>query len=458
MVEEIIINFISNFKMDDIDSEIIEKAKHHILDTIGVTVAANCDYIGESLNAFYRDFLPPGKIHVIGSSLRLPLIDAVFFNGTLAHALDYDDSSWTLIGHPSAVITPTALAVGEYVGASGEKILGSYILGTEVACKMGVVLEPYLYERGWHATSAIGVLGAAVTASYLLNLDEKKFRMALGIASSSASGLRKNFGTMTKPYHAGMAARNGVVAACLAKSGFTSNENALCGEGGYASTLAGITCTEDIHSKLRNSLGNPYEIITPGFFVKPYPSCAATHSAIDAMLSIMLEEKINPEQIETVEVGSGRVGPIMLTYHRPQKGFEGKFCMPYVIAEAILRKKVGIDSFTTEQVKRPEAQRMMDKIKFYIHPELEKKPISEAPAILKVNLKDGRKLTKRVDLAKGNPNNPLSFEDLLEKYRDCTSRVLDSTKIKQSAEHILNMEELKSIDNLMVLVTKEQML
>jgi 2-methylcitrate dehydratase PrpD len=428
-----------------IREEHYQRAIDHILDTIGVGVAGQTDPIAQALFHYSENTAQKGSNTILGSKADTSVENAAFVNGILCHALDYDDSSWRLIGHPSTVVLPAVLAVAEQMDVTGQELLTAYIIGTEVSCKLGVSVEPDLYQAGWHATSTVGVLGAAAGAGYLLGLNLEQMVNAFGIAASSACGLRRNFGTMTKPYHAGIAARNGVSAAYLAKYGLSSSPHALDHEMGYVEnfTRGRTVAGQQLH------LGEPFDLMEPGFFLKPYPSCAATHTAIDAMLSLVKEYQFQSQDVDSIYAGSGPVGPVMLFYRRPETGAQGKFCMPFVLAAAVVNGQVGLDTFSEEFVKNQQILHLMDKVEFKVDDSFLTRSVDEAPAKIQVKLKDGRVLEKVVEQATGSPAFPLSKEALLRKYRDCTGRVFDSVHVEKSLQLILSLQHLPGISMLM---------
>lgn len=190
------------------------------------------------------------------------------------------------------------------------------------------------------------------------------------------------------------------------------------------------------------SPGNPFDVESPGFFVKPYPSCAATHTAIDGLLALVRQHGFTGEEVVSVQIGSGPVGPIMLIHNRPNTGYEGKFSMPFVAAMAIIEGRVGIDSFADEKVGDARVRRLIDKVSLYVEPTRANCGIDQAPAVVRVVLADGRELVTRVDEAAGSPAHPMSRERLIEKYRDCTSRVLPNAKVKRSVSVLAELENM----------------
>jgi 2-methylcitrate dehydratase PrpD len=446
--------FVTDTDFDSLGSELIEKGKEHVLDTLGVLVAASADSLMGILDGFLTDLGPGNQATILGAGRRTSVVNAALVNGILAHGLDYDDSSWRLIGHPSAAVLPAVLAIGEHQKKSGRDLLCAYLLGTEVSCKLGQAAEPELYEAGWHATGVVGVLGATAASAYLLRLTEAQLSMALGIGASLACGLRQNFGSLTKPFHAGAAAQHGVMAALLAKNGFTSNPDSLEGKSGFFHNFtAGKKSVQPIR------FGSPFDILTPGFFIKPYPSCAATHTAIEAALDLVHRYKIQPENVRKVQVGSGPVGPIMLVHRQPNTGFEGKFSMPFVVAMAIKDGKVGLESFTDENANHSLVRQLINKTEFYVDPKFAKRTIDEAPANVTITTTDGQKLAEAIEDPLGSPTRPLSGEALKSKFRDCLKRRVTSGNIDRAIELLAALEELPDVSKLiraLVPATKAQ--
>lgn len=438
--------FVLSKQFGDLEENVVTKAKQHIMDVLGVMIAAANDPIVNIIENYLEEAGGDSRSTVLGVGVKTSPVNAALANGILAHWLDYDDSSWRLIGHPSAAVLPAVLAVGEAWRKTGEDVITAYILGTEVSCKLGLSAEPQLYEAGWHATGAVGVLGAAAACGYLLKLSVEQLTNALGIAASMSGGLRQNIGSMTKPFHAGAAAQHGVTAALLAKHGFTSSISSLDGKWGFFHNLTCGTRKGEF-----SSAGQPFDIVDPGFFVKPYPSCAATHTAIDAVLALVKEYGITDDQVLNINIGSGPVGPVMLFHNRPRRGSEGKFSMPFVAAMAIIEKKVGLDTFLDSKVSNPRVLNLIDKTKFYVAPEFAEKSIDEAPAVVKVRLKDGRELVKKCEQPLGSPANPMSQAQLVDKFKECALRVLPSEKADKSK---LILEKLETIDNVNVLINE----
>ena len=440
--------FVINTRYRDLPQEAIDKGKERILDTLGCMIAGGNEEVASILLKHLEMAGGRPEATIIGFGCKTNVTNAALVNGTLGHALDFDDAQVSFHGHPSTVIFPAVLSLGEKLHCSGELILEAFIVGFEVACKVGRGTNPQLYNNGWHATSVVGVLGAALAAGKLLELDADETASALGVAASQACGLRANFGTMTKPFHAGKAAENGVVSALLAKSGFTASQQILEAKRGFCTTFS---VQYDL-DKIFENLGNPFDIVSPGVHTKPYPSCLATHPIIDATLSLAESYDIHPENVESVECGIAPSAFDMLMYSNPETGLQGKFSAQYAVTTALLYRKASLEQFTNKKVQDSKAQAMVQKVQVIVHPEIEE---AVPPAMVRIKLKDGREYTKRVDIATGNPEKPMSLNQITEKYKGCAEAFIDKDRIQESLDKILNFEKLVHINELIPLIVKK---
>jgi 2-methylcitrate dehydratase PrpD len=331
--------------------------------------------------------------------------DAALFNGTVAHALDYDDTNHPAYAHPSAVLVPALLAAARISGASGSDLIDGYIAGFEIFGKLGRAMNTQHYKRGWHATSSFGTLAAVVAVARILGLDRQKTVMALGIAASSASGLRANFGSMVKPLHAGYAARNGVLAGQLAREGFDASEVVLEHAYGYLSVFnAGIGF--DVDPLL--SLGESLEIQTEhGLALKPYPSCGATHPGIEAALALHAE--LNGEEIAGIEASVCEMAKTPL---------EGKFSLHFCVAAALVFGEVKLSTFTDAKVMDPRVRALIAKMSMKTDERW--KDDSEFSTEITVVTQSGRRLSRHIPLAAGKPERWFSPQQLRAKFDDCT--------------------------------------
>jgi 2-methylcitrate dehydratase PrpD len=430
-------------------------ARGAILDTIGVALAG----AGEPAARAVRELAAPtdgppaadgtGSVTLLGCARRATAPDAALVNGTAAHALDYDDTHASVRGHPSAPIVPAALAAAELSGASGAQLVDGYLIGLEIAGRVGRSLGPSHAARGFHATSTVGVLGAAAAAARLLGLDPPRTRAALGIAASSAAGLRLNFGTMTKPLHAGQAARGGLLACLLAGRDVGAADGALDAAGGFTAVFSG----PDGNPALLSGLDGSWQALAPGVAVKKYPCCNRGHRAADAILALVARHQFGPADVERIEVrmpagevdDAGRVGP--MTFPRPRTGLEAKFSMQYVVTAAVLDRELAIGTFRDESVRRPEVGRFLGRV----HPVADcSRPGSDPDANyveVVAWLRDGRVCAERVRFARGDPRGgePLSWPELVRKYTDCGTGVLSAAQLGRSAALIGRLDELDTV-------------
>jgi 2-methylcitrate dehydratase PrpD len=429
-------------------------ANRAILDCVGVTLAGSQQKIGKIMREYVREQEAAPQAAVIGTGIRSSLPIASFANGTMGHALDYDDVSWPMIGHPTVAILPTLLAFGERRKATGADVITAYIIGLEISAKLGALVNPPHYERGWHATGTLGTMGAVAGASRLIGLNVEQTRWALGIAASQAAGIRQNFGTDTKPFHAGHAAQSGVAAALLAEKGFTSDEEILDSEWGFFTAFCGQQTYDTLPAMLDN-LGNPWEIEASGILLKNYASCVSTHTAIDAMLSIIHEHDIKADDVIKVDVAVVSLTPKMLIHHRPTKALQGKFSMEYCMARALLSRDLGITQFADEKVSERAAQELLRKVTMYIDDQLTTnwRHGTPRPAEVAVTMRDGRKFTKRVLKPKGNPEVPLTEEELITKFRTCAGLALSEEKVQRSLAILQNLDQDIAVASLMTEIT-----
>jgi 2-methylcitrate dehydratase PrpD len=300
-----------------------------------------------------------GACGVIGARRRAPAADAALANGTAAHALDYDDMCFVSLAHPSAPLVPAGLAAAELAGGSGAALHDAYVVGFEIEARLGRIMNPRHYQRGWHCTSTLGSVGAAAVASRLLGLGAEATGHAIALAASAASGLKENFGTMVKPLHAGLAARNGVLAARLAGNGMTANPIALDGPQGF---LRAMDSEREGPADEIADLGRRFEIVDTGITVKLYPSCAGTHPALDAILDLRARHGFGSSEVESVEVAVDGITPTVLIYDRPSSALEAKFSMPFCAAAAIIHGRVGIDTFAAASLRDAAMASLMERL------------------------------------------------------------------------------------------------
>ncbi len=419
----------------------VAQVRRAALDTLGVMLAGAAEPVAASVRAVVRAEGGTPLCTVIGTSLRAAPTWAALANGAAAHAHDFDDTNFALLGHPSAPLLAAALACAEAEPADGAAVTLAYLIGFEVSVALGVALNPDHYTRGWHATSSIGTLGCAAAAASILGLDAGQTRHALGIAASLASGLKENFGSMTKPFHAGHAARNGVFAAMVAREGLTASDAALDGRQGYAAAFSQTTLAPDAF----DALGQRWQVLASGIAVKPYPSCALTHSAIDALIELRARHGVGADQVAEVEVGVNHVVPDVLRHTAPTNGLERKFSMQFCAAAALATGRVDLASFDDGPVADAGTRGLMDRVRMVVDPTLPDRLEQHAWSRVTVRLRDGRALASPPRGASGHPDQPLSDAQLRDKFLACATPVLGADEAEGVAGQLAHLEDIPDV-------------
>ena len=432
------------FRFGDLPEDAVFWAKQAITDTIGVTFAGAREPTTTIPAAVPGIAEQEGPCLVFGGDQRRSALDAVLLNGTASHALDYDDVSPIMGGHPSVPLVPSIVALGEMINANGRDALTAYIAGYETEVRIGRAVNFAHYEKGWHPTVTLGVFGTVAAASRLLALDEDQTSRALAIAVSLASGVKANFGTMTKPLHVGQCVRNGLFATFLAKGGFTANPDAFEHKQGFFEAFNGAG-TYDA-DKIFENWADPLEIVDPGLGIKQFPCCGSTHMAITMMLNLVEKHGLTPESVRHIQIYSH---PQRLPHtNRPTvtSALEAKFSVQYCVARALMHGKILLAHFEGDAWRDAEAHRLMTITDAGPHPTMTDKPWC---AEVIVETQDGRMLSEKTEylMGRGKPN-PMSEAEMRVKFEDCVSRVLPSERIGPLFDRLLAFEEIDDIRDL----------
>jgi 2-methylcitrate dehydratase PrpD len=426
----------------------LARAAIAVRDTVGVTLAGATEPAAVLVQAMAVEE-GHGRCAVLGTASRSGPGWAAMANGVAAHALDFDDMCFVSLAHPSCTLFPAALAACEVAGASGRTMLDAYVAGFELTCRLGKVMNPrHYHDRGWHCTSTIGSVGAAAAAARVLGLDVAHTAHALGIAASSACGLKENLGSMVKPLHAGMAARNGVMAALLAQRGYAASERSLDGPQGF---LTAMDAQQPTLEGAVEGLDTHWEILSTGITVKLYPSCAATHPTIDALLALRREEPFTAEEVDAIDVEVDSMTPRLLIHARPATGLEAKFSMPFCAAAAIVDGQVGIGTFEVDRIQAGPVQALMPRVTMRANTAFDAKP-PLSQSLVTIRLRDGRVLTRAADGARGYPAQPASDAELAIKFRECARRSVSAQAIEEAwrlLSRIDGIEDLSVLTNLL---------
>ena len=442
-----VIDYVVASRFEHIPAKALAVAKGAMLDCVGVALAGARQPAGMIPAQWARIAAGAGQASVWGQDFKTSAHDAALVNGTAAHALDYDDVTWGLIGHPSVSLVPAVFALGERIGASGRDVLHAYVVGFEVMAKLGRTTQPrHSLDGGWHATGTIGAFGATAACCKLIGLDAARTGHALGIVYSMTSGNVSNFGTMCKPLHAGLAARNAIEAASWAQSGFTSVPHPFDGPRSFHEVYsrglpADMTPLEE--------LGHEYELEVRGVVIKPYPCGVALHPAIDAVHALKREAPIDADAIDAIEAGVTKYTFDKLCYLVPDTGLEAKFSMPYTIARSILDDAVGFDTFTDERVRDERARNLTRRVSMYVHQDIEKAwKMGSRPVHVRIRFRDGSVRERQVDISKGNPEVPMTIQELSVKFEDCARLCLEPAAMQAAIRALRNIETVAAISEL----------
>jgi 2-methylcitrate dehydratase PrpD len=449
-------DFVCNTKLADLPQDVVALGKKSILDGLGLALSGGASHCGQLVRQHLGDLnLGTGTSTVIGTRMKIAPRFAAFANGVGIHADDYDDTQlavatdrvYGLLTHPTAPALPAALAVAEAVGASGAEAMLAYHLGVEVECKISEAINPRHYQTGFHSTATCGTFAAASAASRLMRLSEEATCRALSIAGSQSAGLRENFGTMTKPFHAGRSSESGVAAAQFASYGWTATDRILEAPRGFFSAAGGGYDANAIAGKL----GKPWTFAEPGVSIKPHPSGSLTHPGMTEMLRLMRENRIQAKDVVRVRVGTNHNMPNALIHHRPTNELQAKFSMEFCMAILLLEGRAGLNEFTDEVVLRPDVQKMIGKIDFVVDQEAEAAGYHKMTTIIDIELAGGRKISGRADFGKGSPAMPMTYNDVADKFRENA----EFAKFpKQRADEVVAMvRELESLPSISVLMS-----
>ncbi|WP_445502566.1 MmgE/PrpD family protein [Microvirga sp. G4-2] len=438
---------IRSFNKQQVTKKALQQAKTCFLDTVGVTLAGIPEDCTQILLRTPGVAEAPGSSLIFGTDRRTSALDAALINGTASHALDYDDFNSVFGGHHSVPLVAALLAVAEERKYSGEEVLLAYIVGVETELKLARAVHFHHYDKGWHPTATLGTFGAAAAMSYLIGLDQQKTTMALAIAASLASGIKANFGTMTKPLHVGQCGRNGLLAALLAENGFDANPSVLEHHQGFLNVFNGPGTFDA--EKLFAGWAEPLEIESSDVGLKQFPCCGSTHPAIMMMLNLVREEGITADDVTRLEVlPHGRRLRHTNTPH-PKTPVEAKFSVQYVVARALLDGAVRLKDFEGEAHNEPTIRRLLQITEARPHPDMADDAAEQWGAEVIVELKDGRMLSRRVDNLVGRGgDNPMSSDELWEKFEDCASRSLPREQIAPLFERLETLESVADIGQL----------
>lgn len=426
----------------NLGSEVVERTRYLLLDYLGVAIAGS---LTESSQAVYRMLArsaSPGPCTVLGTASRTSPESAALANGTAAHSVELDDTHQAGSIHPGVVMFSTAIALSEILpDIDVGQFVPAVVAGYEVATRLGIALQPKShYELGFHPTSTCGVFGAAVTAAKLLRLSEEQMLSAVGIAGSMAAGSLEFLadGTWTKRLHPGLAAQNGILAAKLAAEGFRGPGTILEGRDGF---LFGYSRNPK-PELVTQGLGQNFEIMRTS--IKPHACCRYMQAPIDGLIELAIEHDIHPEQVARIEVAVLEAGwPLVCEPRKrkysPSNAVDAQFSMPYGAAVALTDRAAGLDQFGGDNFHSPQIKSLMSKVVLEKDKRIEKNFPVEWPAIVQVHLTNGNEFEKYIRFPKGDPENPLSWQELSAKFHSLATRVFPKTRCDQIIHSVKDM-------------------
>lgn len=434
--------------------------KQRLLDSLGISLAASAFGLGDGVAAMAAAWGGSRESSVVGRARRCPAPNAALVNGTLAHSLDFDDTHLPSVLHPSASVIPACLAVAELACATGSETLAAMAVGIELTVRIG--MGGYLpdegsvfFVRGWHATSICGTLGAAAAAAKLLGLGAEGIAHALGIAASMGAGVieANRSGGTVKRLHCGWAAHAGVTAALLVKNGFTGPPTVFEGRFGFYRAYL-----EDHHdlAAVVEGLGARWEL--PGIFFKPYPANHYTHAGIDAALAIRAElGGLDSDEVERIDLGGAAaalrtIGEPREEKIHPRSGYHAQFSGPFTVAAALLGGGglgVSFDDFTDERARDPLRLALAEKVHTFVDADCDQLFPRQFPAVLRVTLKNGRVLERRVMETRGGPGNPLSDDELRLKFQINARHALSPEGTLRLADAVFALDSAKAVGPLL---------
>ena len=438
---EVLSEFTDQLTYGRIPSEVVRNAKLRILDILGICLASSTQDFAKGVADAVAQWGGTPESTVIGFGMRLPAPNAVLANGVLAHGLDFDDTHAESVTHASAAVVPTALAVGEARGASGQAVLTAAVAGWEAVTRIGMAAPGRFHARGFHATSVCGTFAAALVAGKLYGLNPTQMVSALGVCGSQASGIFEFLadGSWVKRFHPGWSGHAGVVAAAFSQRGLTGPGTVFEGRFGLYRTFLG---DEPVQlDRLTAGLGTTWETLRITF--KPYPCCHLTHAFIDCVLALRQAHTIRPEDIEAVEcrIAAAEV-PIVcepsVAKVRPRTSYDGQFSLPFVVAVALMDGEVGLDSFADARIRDAKTLALANRVRYTIDPA---STYPRAfPGALTIRFRDGRELSHVAAHSRGSLELPLSDEEIVAKFRSNAGRALSPAQVDRLASAVLALE------------------
>ncbi|MDH5534615.1 MAG: MmgE/PrpD family protein [Betaproteobacteria bacterium] len=435
---------ITAMSYEDLPPEVVYWSRIAVLDTVGVMLAGAVEEAPHMVEEVLGLQAAEGPCLLVGSNRRVRPLDAALVNGTAAHALDFDNTAKNLGGHVSAVMFPALIAAGEAFGAGGREVLLAHAAGYEVGARLGRCVNPHHTEKGWHPTATLGVFAVAAACARLLKLTAAETETALALAVSLAAGVKANFGTMAKPLHAGQCARGGLLAALLARKGFTANPDAFEHQQGFFKVFDG----DGNYDAVQALEGwDEWEITSPGASYKLYPCCYSTHAAVEAALNLVRQHgTFDPRTVARIDSWTPARGLAHTDRPDPNSTLAAKFSVQYCVARALMHGEVVLEHFEGDAWGDAAVRELLPRV--HAAPYAGKPFTDDDPfdAEVKVTLTDGSSYSEKVDRPLGRTSdNPIPLERLKAKFENCASRILTPQAVAAACRGIDSFEELSSM-------------
>jgi len=427
----------AGLRYEAMPADVVRWAKVAITDTVGCTVAGAMESTAQIALKVASGGQMGGPCTVIGTDARLRVLDAAFANAVAGHALDFDDTSKSMAGHPTVIILPAVLALAEALDASGRDVVEAYVVGLETATRIARGVNFYHYEKGWHPTATLGIFGAAAGCGRLLRLDSEQLAVALATCVSLASGVKSNFGTQIKPLHAGVAARSGLLAAQLAQGGYSASDTAFEHPQGFLEVFNGAGNYDA--ERMLGTWGDPYDLLDPGISIKKYPCVYSVHAAVDA--AVLLHEELGAAAaaIRGVTVRMHRRRLLPHVRRLAESALDAKFSLPYAIARALNDGRVSLEHFENDAWLEPRVRALMGRVRTEEHDD----DANDYGADVSVELESGRSASRTVPVPLGHgPRSPLPVAMLRAKFIDCAGRVLPPPRCEALFDVLQDLEHL----------------
>ena len=440
-----------------LSEDVIDRVKYLTLDYLGVAARGSASDSSRPIQAFIVNFgkAPDGAV-IMGTNMKAAASYAAFANGAAAHSLELDDVSNEASLHPAVSTMSAALAAGHIAGCSSKEFIEGIVAGYEVVVRLGISLDPAAhYAQGFHPTGTCGTMGSAITSAKILKLDQKAMLNALGIAGSQAAGSMEFLteGAFTKRLHPGWAAHSGIIAALLAREGFTGPSTVLEGKFGFLHAYS----PRSNPARILENWGNPYKVMETS--IKPHSCCRYKQGPIDGILKITRENNLKAPDIERVTLGILRAGfPIVAQpeelKRNPRTIVDAQFSMPFGAAMAIIHGRASLDEYTQDNVSSPQVKEIMDRVFCVEDPELEKEFPKKWPASVEIVTKKGDRHSTTIDYPKGDPENPVSWDELIKKFETLLAPIFSPKRVKEIIDRVQSLEKEEKLDSFAELLLK----